>query len=257
VLNYTTFDSMWFRYGDGTTWSSDVAMAYNEASGKWEGASAALPTGIYLFEVYGMDANNTEHVYSGSFTVAEAGAAVPVGTRLVIMTPANGAETYSDTAVRVQNLTSFESMWYRYRTAVSWSENVSMTYSSENLHWYDASVTWAPGVYELQVFGETSDGSEYMAEVTFTVPVPFSWVLVIGAAAAVFGLTLVTYMFWWRKRGRGEEESSDIPPELDALLDSSEEKTPPKKTPPKKTPPKKSKRPSSKKKATKADKGGA
>ncbi|MGY5878774.1 MAG: hypothetical protein RTV31_00930 [Candidatus Thorarchaeota archaeon] len=265
ALNYTSFVSMWYRYGDGTTWSSNVSMTYSAASGRWDDESISLPAGEYLYEIYGEDVNGTEYAFSNSFTVAEEGSAVPTDSRLVIMTPVNGAVTYSDTAVRVQNLTSLESVWYRYRTTGPWSDNISMTYSNESLHWSDPSATWAPGEYILQVFGETADGMEFMAEITFTVPAPFPWLLVIGvAAAAMIGLTLITYRFWWMKRGEESETSPDTPPDTD----TSEEKPKPKrkrKTPAtgeettsakKKTTTKKSTGKSSKKKATKADEGG-
>ncbi len=265
ALNYTAFDSMWYRYGDGLSWSSNVSLTYSAVSGRWEDASVSLPIGVYLFEIFGEDVNGTERTYSGSFTVSEEGSAVSIGSRMVIMTPVNGGVTYSSTAVRVQNLTSFESMWYRYKTSGPWSDNITLTYSNDSLHWSDVSAEWPPGEYVLQVFGEIADGTEFMAEITFTVPAPFPWLIVIGvAAAALFGLTLITYRFWWMKRGTKSEKSPDTPPDPG----TTEEKPTPKrkrKTPVTQEEPtqvktkpstKKSTGTSSKKKATTAEEGG-
>lgn len=246
VLNYTSMMTMTFRYRTTDAWSMNASLSYDTANGRWASSIITLTPGEYIMQVSAWDLNGTEHVEEITFSVAST---VPSVTRtIVIMTPTASGMTYPGTAVRVVNLTTFDSMVFRYRTDTDWSENFSMSYDPVLQEWYNDTMQWGPGTYHLQVIGHAPDGSEHVAEVTFIVAGEFPWLILIGFLVALLGIMVVA--FEWQTsfirrhtkgvRGkvsslRSKPESSKADPEKAIAAEPAEEPEPEKKPPKKST----------------------
>ncbi|MBN2229210.1 MAG: hypothetical protein JW779_06410 [Candidatus Thorarchaeota archaeon] len=61
VANFTPFQDVWFRYNNGTDWSSDMYLTYNSASGLWSSSGHSWPTGNITLEVYARNATGVVH----------------------------------------------------------------------------------------------------------------------------------------------------------------------------------------------------
>ncbi|NHJ14265.1 MAG: hypothetical protein EAX95_11350 [Candidatus Thorarchaeota archaeon] len=192
VMNFTTLAASWCRYRlVGQAWSSDIPLSFDDGEGRWVSTPILLAEGVYELEVSGELTNGTVLQETLTFTVSATG--VHVIRTIIILTPAAGSIAYHDTDIRVVNLTAMESMWYRYRTTGDWSGNFSLTYDANLQLWYSDTTDWAPGTYELQVFGETPAGQEFYAETSFEVPFPVlapDW----GMIGLVIGLAFLAFV---------------------------------------------------------------
>lgn len=193
VMNYTTMDSMWFRYRTGSTWIGNETLVYSSVTDKWTSNPLVFTPGSYILQAFGLDVNGTERSTEIQFTVsASAGPA----TTMVVLTPTTGGVSYTTTAVRVVNLTTFDSMGFRYRTTGDWSENYTLRYSESLRQWFNDTIVWQPGTYTMQVFGMTREGVEYVTEIDFVVSVPgeFPWAI-IAALSVALGVMVTVFVF--------------------------------------------------------------
>ncbi len=198
IINLTAFDTMWYRYRTSSTWSENVSLTYDTDSGQWVDLTASWDPGDYELEIFGRTANGTEYSVIRSFKVS---VEIPEGRTMLVMTPRNGEQVSPLTAVRIANLTTFSSMWFRYSTSTTWSTNHTMTYDNVTQMWYNDSIYWEPGTYTLQAFGRTPTGIVYMEQVTFVVaPLPpdYTVPIIFGLIAA---LGIVTFGLVWTKFG--------------------------------------------------------
>jgi hypothetical protein len=114
-------------------------------------------------------------------------------TTMQILSPGNGTIGYQNTVVNVVNYTFFQDMWFRYENGSDWYGNVSLVYNPASQTWYNNTVRWSPGTYEIQVFARDIDGVIHAKTAYFTVqagddPWPMYW-LIIGAA--LVGLVVI------------------------------------------------------------------
>ncbi len=277
VMNFTTFDAMWYRYRSNGIWSDNSTLTYVSEEKRWVDTSVTWALGNYELEVFGQDAYGNVTSYSITFSVT---IEAPEGITMLVMTPVQGAEISPYTAVRVANLTPFETMWFRYTTGTEWSDNNTLEYDASSQLWHNDSIIWEPGSYTLQVFGRTHSGHTYSAQITFVVaPIPadFTWLIILGLIVALgvvsFGLVWFNILPRLRKESpppksteKGEpdesgETSSEEPaekPEESATTEKPkvDEKKPTKKKK-RKTTAKKSTSSSRRKRTSKAKKGGA
>ena len=96
--------------------------------------------------------------------------------------------------VQVMNMTEVTEAWYRYRIdGGDWSDNITLTYNSDVRPglWEDTEAEWTiEGVYELQAFGKTFNGSIIQDTITFEIAggSALSNPYVIGGGVAAIGL---------------------------------------------------------------------
>ncbi len=199
VMNYTNIQSMHYRLYNGATYGENTSLTYDAEIEAWLSSTLSAKSGLYTVQVFGNDINGTEYMEQVTFAVVSiAPEPNPVTRAMVILTPVSDADAYSTTAVRVVNLTSFESMWYNYEVDGVTSNDTSLVYDSAVQEWYNDTILWEPGEYTLNVYGSTSDGDMYSASIEFRVP-PISpgidWLLIISiiavcaAAVVIFGLS--------------------------------------------------------------------
>jgi hypothetical protein len=223
VLNYSAMDAVWYRYRTAATWSSNIDLTYDVVLHSWVDTTAVWAPGSYEMQVFAEDINGTIHQYEVVFIV-EIAAAEP--SAIQILTPLGGTTVYYDTDIRVVNMTTFDTMWFRYRTTSSWSDNGSLSYDTETMVWYNDTVLWEPGNYTIQVFGETPIGQEVMTEASFVVvPIAADYTLyiILGLAAA---LAVVTFGLLWSTGVLGKVKSKIRPSDDASEGEATAEDTP-------------------------------
>ncbi|TFF96853.1 hypothetical protein EU546_00460 [Candidatus Thorarchaeota archaeon] len=196
-----------------------------------DGYSDGLEVALGLDPLTATTEEEYEDALEGAVAREEAG--------FVILTPNAFAEVSESAAVVVANFTPFDSMWFRFDNGAGWSDNVSMAYSASKGLWYNENMTWAPGNYTLEVFGEDSLGNIYVQTVSFIVPAaqqPWLWWLLI-AAGGVVGFVFITllgrHQGWWlrqEKEGDSSEEHKEKPEKEEKKKSKSTRPTKKKKT---------------------------
>jgi hypothetical protein len=177
VLNQTSMTEMWYRFKNNSIWSDNITLTYDSSRSQWINDSVIWENGTYQVQIFGQDYNETIHQLQLEFTIDWI-AKLPeqpsqyTGSPLVIMTPANGTEVYYRTAVSVINFTNFDTIWYQYRNNSIWSDSHSLVYVESKYIWYDDTVVWSPGSYDLEVTGRMTNGTEVSALISFIVPEP-------------------------------------------------------------------------------------
>ncbi|MHA1247020.1 MAG: hypothetical protein ACTSPE_06810, partial [Candidatus Thorarchaeota archaeon] len=97
VVNMTPFQEMWFRYDNGSGWSSNVSLEYDPGSQQWVYTDVDWTPGNYTLQVFGKNATGVVFAQQISFRVmpgteplpwwiiaAAAGGAAVVGLVMVV-----------------------------------------------------------------------------------------------------------------------------------------------------------------------------
>ncbi|MBS3793976.1 MAG: hypothetical protein KGY80_03720 [Candidatus Thorarchaeota archaeon] len=154
-------------------------------------------------------------------------------TTIDVLLPKNATEVYQDTPVRAVNYTTFVSMWVTYNNGSGWSEPIQLVYDSSTQQWYNDTVTWQPGEYELRVYGQDAEGGHHVKQVSFLVQsgyrplIPMWMLLAIGAVAAVVVITIVGYKTGFIERlTKRFKDESDTDGKTESATTKDEEESP-------------------------------
>jgi hypothetical protein len=184
VVNSTFIETMWFRYNDGTGWSSNYTLQYDAANIQWKYTDINWPEGSYWIQVFGNKTAGYVVWDQQWFTIRIEEVEIPFfrGWSIKILSPANTTiyDKYVD--VRVINATEVVNMWFRYDSGFGWLGNYTLQYNSATQEWENTTVLWSEGLHHLQVFAYTTSEEVIWDEQWFAIGAKIDWIEIVSPA---------------------------------------------------------------------------
>ena len=162
IKNYTIVNDVWCRNSSngGISWSNNLTLSYN---GSYYINSTVLhwENGTYLLQAFAKNADNLTRFRVQQLMVWT------VGPYIQIISPLNITSFYRTFEVQIQNCTSVDEVWFRFKNGITWTNNITLSFNGSLF--IDNTIFWADGHYHFQAFANDSIGRTSLQNQWFSV----------------------------------------------------------------------------------------